>query len=113
MLADPGPGPPADEAERDVGAELGGNVEVGHAGPAEHRGGVGRATAEPTAGGDALVDAHPRRDPPAAQRLATRLVSSTGTPSANGPMTSSPDRRRSTVSSSARSSVAISASMRW
>ena len=58
-LADaPHAGPPADEAERDVGAEPRRRRQVGVPGPAQDRRGVGRSPTEAATVRDLLVDVH-------------------------------------------------------
>ena len=59
LLADaPHPGPAADEAERDIGAEPGRSRHVVDARPTQDGGGVGRAATETSAGGDGLLDVY-------------------------------------------------------
>ena len=85
-VADAGhPGPTAAEAEGHVGAEAGGTVDVVDAGPAQHGGRIGRATAEATAGRDALD--HVDRSRPPDQRRApsgTRLSGPVDSPVRSG-----------------------------
>ena len=109
---------PPTQAERHVGAQPQGDLGVGAPGPAQHRGRVGRAAAEPAAERDPLGHVHRRRPagprPPARGRPGSPRGAAVRRPSCPGAAaTVMPAPPSSSSSSSARSSVTISASSSW
>ena len=88
------PGPAADEAEGDVGAERRGARDVVVTRPAQHRGRVGRTAAEAAAVRQHLWRCTAAVRPTWRSAAATRFESSSGTPAAHGPSTVRPRRRR-------------------
>ena len=81
-------------------------------GPTQHGGGVGGTAAETPTVRDVLASGR-RRSAGEPQRPGDEVRLVVGTPAANGPPNVMPAPAASIVSSSARSSVTISASIRW